>query len=289
MLQFEGIMNNRKITDRQYVLKKFGMNERLAGVISMRKEIVESSNALMKKLDGIIENGEPLNGLTHQPFSVSEKENIGKVIRAFMIDNNSYIGNTEYSNEDIDTFKRLEAIEHAYYYYPDDVAKVINHDLLVMVDEHFNYITNGVKDMNRFGGNILVQKGIIQQEELGGMYSKGPNIDRTANLLTKDEQAYTHYKVLGNVARHLIPNQAIPEDFESYQSYLDYLRILKNLDLTNTADGANVDKEISRLRDVITKSKGQDHLDIYRSKSPLFQSLAYAGHLANVMYQDNML
>lgn len=64
---------------------------------------------------------------------------------------------------------------------------------------------------------------------------------------------------------------------------------MKNKGLTETSAGVNIDFELKRIANVITKAKGQDHLDPFRIKSPLLQMNLYAEHLANVVYQNEVL
>ncbi len=136
----------------------------------------------------------------------------------------------------------------------------------------------------------MKEAGLRQEDVISGTYHPGANIDPTQALPGSEDASYQHYHLNGNVVAYLIKDKIIPEGFEGQdiEQIIAFLTMQQSLE-TSQVGKDQITNQIKRIRDVITKAKGQDNLDIYRLHSPLMQKYYYAKHVANVIFQKDMI
>jgi hypothetical protein len=283
----EQIANTRALADLEDTYETFDKE-----IFSRSEEISKAFSKLVTKIDELVKN--PTNNtLTGEAYSKQDRETLWKVILSFGVDSTTLWDSKELSPLQKNTLYYSMALAQAFSYYPKEMRSIMGNDLADFFLSDFMKETTARSLIYTTWWNSLVQMkeaGLKQEDVISGTYHPGANIDPTQALLTSEERSYQHFHINGNVVAYLIKNNIIPKEFEGQdiEQIIAFLTMQQSLE-TNAVAKEQIGNQLKRIRDVITKAKGQDNLDLYRLHFPLMQKYIYAKHVANVIYQKETI
>ena len=281
----------KRISDAGYLADKWNLYTKLTPVLDGTLDVSSAFDKLSAEIDTILE-GETKNTLNNQSLTDADKADLKSTILGVAFDGKTlFWSNGRLNEQEKIRMGYLMAIDTLYHYYPAEVRTIVWDEIADFTYSQITDRTNSQSAVYTEWGNALEQMGEKVFNVGQGKYSPWFNVDKNATFISPEDRQYQRYTVLFNTYKYRINNGeeiANDEGFADTQAYIDYLKLQKALE-KDSAKEENINREIKRIEDSITKEKGQDNLDVFRVKSPWAQELIYASHVANVAFQQSTI
>lgn len=287
---------DKAVIDRIWFLKKFGGQGKIDNIFSLSEELNKAWIKLVPEIRNIISTTETKNSITGEIVSPSDmsQKTIDEMVSSVLARaayNYSYDSLTEYNQAEREVLKINDALSHMAFYYPEQVKKIVWNEVFDLLYNNLDYSKNNAYDAYDFWGKVLVEKWALRPTDLAGTRKKFVTVQEISPekpAISAEDLAYEPYVINRNDVTNIL-SYDMPDEFDTIEQYIDYLKVIRNTGITETNTGKNIDSEIKRFEDTILKKKWEDSLDFFRLKSPVGQMIHYGNHLSRVVYQDSMM